>query len=164
MSITLTKISISLLFIASIIPDSPRTLGRQCSYKFPSPFFFSLDLAAAWLCSRLPGSSLHCPSLSTHSLGKNRVFLSRTQCSVHASWLGSRHCNHLSPSLWDWQLTAHALSHCFIILTLIIRVITPSAFWQRPLLASSQVDYYLGGLMIQINLDLVMAQAHQCYW
>ncbi len=67
MSITLTKISIS-LFYCFHYPDSSRTLGRQPSYRIPLLSFKEtrfLDLAAVWLCPRLPGSGLHCPSLST---------------------------------------------------------------------------------------------------
>ena len=62
MSITLTKISISLLFIASIILIALGPWVVDLVIEFPSPF---IQGETRFWVLLLPGSSLHCPSLST---------------------------------------------------------------------------------------------------
>ena len=99
MSITLTKISISLLFIASIILIALGPWVVNLVIEFPSPFF--QGETRFWILLLL-GYVLGCLALAC-------------KCSVHAlSWLGSGHCRSYLPLYGTDSLLAHALSHCFL--------------------------------------------------
>lgn len=115
MSITLTKISISLLFIASIILIALGPWVVNLIIEFPSPFF--QGETRFWILLLL-GYVLGCLALACivhlyrllSRIGKNQVFI-----TVHAlPWLGSGHCGSYLSFYGTYSLPANALSHCFL--------------------------------------------------